>query len=182
VKILDKTSRLFVSRVFRKSRSKSSVHTYLLAVKQFAKFKGYKSLTSLARGIQDGTVNMVKDLNSWLDELDQRNCSPQTQIVYYAAVKKFVQVVLPDLEFKWKHVDLPTVYRVEEDRIPTKEELKSLMYHGTLKDKTIITFAASSGVRENTLASLRVGDVDLETYEDVGVVYVKPLAAIFEIS
>lgn len=176
MKVLDKTSKLFTSRVFRKSRSKSSVHTYLLAVKQFAKFMGCRNLDSLARSIRDGEIRLVRDLNSWLDRLDQRGCSPQTQNVYFAAVKKFVQVVLPDSEFKWNRVDLPTVYRVEEDRVPTKEELRSLMYHGTLKDKTIITFAASSGVRENTLVNLTVDDVDLETYEDVGVVYVKPLA------
>jgi len=136
----------------------------------------YESLDDLARNIQSGEVDLVTSLNSWLDKLDQNNRSPQTQSVYFASVKKFVQVVLPDLEFKWKRVDLPTVYRVEEDRVPTKEELRTLMYHGILKDKLITTFAASSGVRENTLVSLKVSDVDLETYEDVGVVYVKPLA------
>lgn len=174
--IMDKTSELFTSRVFRKSRSESSVHTYLAAVKQFAAFMRRESLDDLARDIESGKVDLVRNLNSWLDKLDQDNRSPQTQNVYFAAVKKFVQVVLPDLEFKWKRVDLPTVYRVEEDRIPTKEELRTLMYHGGLKDEMIITFAASSGVRENTLVSLTFGDVDLETYEDIGVVKVKPLA------
>jgi len=174
--MLDKASELFASRVFRKSRSESSVHTYVGAVKQFARFMGRESFDDLVEGIQSGEIDLVRSLNSWLDKLDQDNRSPQTQNVYYAATKKFVEVVLPDLEFKWKRVDLPTVYRVEEDRVPTKEELKTLMYHGSLKDKMITTFATSSGVRENTLGSLKVGDVDLETYEDVGVVYVKPLA------
>jgi len=174
--MLDKASELFTSRVFRKSRSESSVNTYLGAVKQFVKFMGCEGFDDLATGIQSGQIDLVRSLNSWLDKLDQGNRSPQTQNVYFAAVKKFVDVVLPDLEFKWKRVDLPTVYRVEEDRVPTKEELKTLMYHGVLKDKMITTFATSSGVRENTLANLKVGDVDLETYEDVGVVYVKPLA------
>ena len=173
---MDKTSKLFSSRVFRKSRSESTVATYLTGVKQFINFTKHRSLDGLVEDIQNGKINLVDTLNSWLDKLDQENCSPQTQKVYYAAVKKFVEVVLPTLEFKWKRVDLPTVYRVEEDRIPTKEELKNLMYHGVLKDKMITTFAASSGVRQNTLVNLKVGDVDLKTYEDVGVVYVKPLA------
>lgn len=61
-----------------------------------------KALDGLATDIRNGKIELVKSLNSWLDELDQRNCSPQTQRVYFVSVKKFVEVILSDLEFKWK--------------------------------------------------------------------------------
>jgi len=174
---MSKNLDLFTSRVYRKSRSNSSVRTYVSALKLFIEFLGFNDLDELVEAIKVGKVNVEQSVNSWLDRLDSRECSPQTQGVYVAAVKKLVQICVPNQTVNWKRVDLPRLWRVEEDRIPSKQELKEIMFHGGLEDKVIITFKASSGVRDITLVNLKVGNVDLDSYEDVGVVIVKPMAS-----
>jgi len=82
--------------------------------------------------------------------------------------------VAPDSEFKWKRVELPKIWIVEQDRIPTKRELREVLNHANLEDRVIALVAASSGVREGTLAKLSVEDVDFNSYSDVAVVTVKP--------
>ena len=165
---------LFTSRVYRKSRSESSVNTYKNGVKHFMKFLDIESPDELVEKLNAGQLNVVEALNSWLDKLDKEDKSPQTQTTYYRGVKKFVDVCTPDLKVNWKRVQLPKVWRVEEDRIPTKEELREILMLGRIDDRVDVSFLASSGVRVNILVNLKVGDVGIQTYEDVGVVHVKP--------
>jgi len=171
---MSKSMELFTSRVYRKSRSESSVQTYKAGVQLFMKFLDIETMDQLAEKLEAGELNVVQTLNGWLDKLDKEDKSPQTQVTYFRAVKKFVEVCTPDLEVNWKRMQLPKIWRVEEDRIPTKEELREILRLGQIDDKVGVSIMASSGVRENTLISLTVGDVDLESYEDVGVVSVKP--------
>jgi len=138
------------------------------------RFYGTQDADMLVEAVKNGELDLVDVLNSWLDELNAKDVSTATQHLYYRAVKKFFEVNVSGLTVNWKRVDLPRVWKVEEDRLPTKEEFKWILNYGTLLDRVIETFKASSGVRDNTLAGLKVGDVDLDTYEDVGVVYVKP--------
>jgi len=165
---------LFTSRVYRKSRSESSVHTYKVGVHLFVEFLGVESPDQLVEKLKAGDLNVVSSLNAWLDKLDKEKKAPQTQVTYFRGAKKFVEVCAPDLKVNWKRVELPKIWRVEEDRVPTKEELREILRFGRIDDRVTVSFMVSSGVRQNTLISLKVGDVDLETYEDVGIVYVKP--------
>ena len=151
-------SELFERRVYRKSRSENSVNTYSRSLQRFLDYVGFSD-EELARKVQDGTFNVVDSLNRWLDDLNAKEIAPRSQKVYYHSVRKFVEVTVPNLQVNWKLVELPKTWSVEEDRPPTKQELKDVLNHGTLKDRALILLAVSSGLREGTLAELQTGDV-----------------------
>jgi len=173
---LSDVSELFEKRVYRKSRSENSVNTYSRSLERFLDYVGF-SAEELAEKVQNGTFNVVDSLNRWLDDLNAHDTAPRTQHVYFQAVKKFVEVTVPDAQVKWKLVELPKTWSVEEDRPPTKQELKDVLNHGTLKDRALILLAVSSGMREGTLAELQTGDIDFDAFEDVAVIKVRPEAA-----
>jgi integrase len=170
-----RTLEVLADRVFRRSRSKGSVETYIWGVRRFCEFTG-EDPDGLIRKLANGKLALEKLLNSWLDRLDKEGISPRTQKLYFYSVKKFADVNLPDEPFNWKKVELPRSWGVEEDRVPTKDELRLLMDHGRLPDRVIIAVMSSSGIRENTLVNLTLGDLDLESYQDMGVIRVKPEA------
>jgi len=116
-------------------------------------------------------------LNRWLDDLNAKEIAPRSQKVYFHAVKKLVEVTVPEAQVNGKMVELPKTWSVEEDRPPTKQELKVILNHGNLKDRAIAILAVSSGLREGTIAELEVGDVDFEAYDDVALIKVRPEAA-----
>jgi integrase len=68
----------------------------------------------------------------------------------------------------WDQIELPTSTEIrEEDRAPTREELKRLLNHANrARDRAVIYCGTSSGLRIGTLLGLRVGDADF-TYPDV---------------
>jgi integrase len=98
--------------------------------------------------------------------------SPATQRTSFFAVKKFLTVNLPRFQFYWQSVELPSVRKTEPDRIPSKSELVRILNHADLKDRVIVSLAVSSGIRESGLAGLKVRDVDLVSYPDVGAISV----------
>jgi site-specific recombinase XerD len=161
--------------VYRRSRSKGSVRAYTWGVRRFCGFVR-KDPDALIGALAKGELALERSLNDWLDRLDKEGVSHRTQKLYFFSVKKFVDVNLPEEVINWKRVELPRIWTVEEDRVPTKEELRQFMDHGGLEDRLIITVMSSSGIRENTLVNLTVGDVDLETYSDLGVIRVRPEA------
>ena len=163
---------LFRNRIYRKSRSKASVESYSRFVQLFIKHLGLGDADELAEKLKSGEIKVVQAVNGWLDQLDKENKAPKSQKNYYFGVKKFVNVVTPDLKVNWKLVDLPTQRRVEEDRRPTKKELRTILEHGNLTDRMVTTFLSSSGVREGTFVRLKIGNVDFGTYKDVAIVNV----------
>jgi integrase len=68
----------------------------------------------------------------------------------------------------WDQIELPTSTEIsEDDRAPTKEELKRLLNHASsARDRAIIYADSSSGLRIGTLLSLKIADADF-TYPDV---------------
>jgi site-specific recombinase XerD len=137
----------------------------------FAKFLGFTPAELIAK-IESGEIHVEDELNSWMDYLTANHLASQTLRVYFAALKKFVEVNLPRHQFYWKTVELPRLRGVEPDRCPQKSELLRILQHADLRDKLIVCIASSSGVREGALAGLKVKNVDLDLYPDVGVVRV----------
>jgi len=66
----------------------------------------------------------------------------------------------------WDKIEMPTATATaEEDRSPTKEELKTFQSSAVRsRDRFVVTALSSSGLRIGTLISLKVGNVDLKTY------------------
>ena len=85
---------------------------------------------------------------------------------YAFGVKKWLD--LSGVKVNWSKIEMPasTITR-EEDRAPTKEDLKRLLNHASSsRDRAVIYVGTSSGLRIGTLLSLKVGDVDF-SYPDV---------------
>jgi integrase len=80
-----------------------------------------------------------------------------------SAVKKFLAIndfELDNAKMRVK-VDLPRYHAVTVDRVPTPEELRSVLIHTDSRGKTLVTMLASSGMRVGEFLTLRVKDIDL---------------------
>ena len=80
-----------------------------------------------------------------------------------SAVKKFLAIndfELDNAKMRVK-VDLPRYHAVTADRVPTPEELRSVLTHMDARGKTLVTMLASSGMRVGEFLTLRVKDIDL---------------------
>ncbi|MDA4134833.1 MAG: tyrosine-type recombinase/integrase [Thaumarchaeota archaeon] len=80
-----------------------------------------------------------------------------------SAVKKFLAIndfELDNAKMRVK-VDLPRYHAVTADRVPTPEELRSVLVHTDSRGKTLVTMLASSGMRVGEFLTLRVKDIDL---------------------
>ena len=80
-----------------------------------------------------------------------------------SAVKKFLAIndfELDNAKMRVK-VDLPRYHAVTADRVPTPEELRSVLTHTDARGKTLVTMLASSGMRVGEFLTLRVKDIDL---------------------
>jgi len=78
-------------------------------------------------------------------------------------IKKWLQ--LNEVEMNWPKIQaeiLPGEEIVVSDRMPTKEELKQLLNVGSLRDRAMILILSSSGLRICALATLKLGDIELD--------------------
>lgn len=161
-------------RVYRKSRSDKSVENYRYGIAVFLKWMNTEDADGVIMQVESGQQDPVDLVQRYLDDLDARGLSPATQKLYAATAKKFFEVNMKGNGLNWGRLELPRIYRTEEDRIPTREEIKSILEYGNIKDRAVILFKVSSGVRDRTLAGLNIGDVDLEAFPDVALVKVRP--------
>jgi integrase len=123
--------------------------------------------------VKEGKVDPVQVLQDFVFYLSKAGYSPNSIHLFYILVRKFIKVNV-EKKFDWSLVEKPRKRVLEQDRIPSKEELKQILEYATLKDKVAVLLLVSSGVRVGTLVKLKVKDVDLNRYNDIGVVYVRP--------
>ena len=159
----------FRDMVYRIGESKESVHIYARNFSGFCRFMGMGP-DELLEAVRSGSVRPEEAANDWFRSA--KHLAPGTRRTYLAAVKKFLEVCLPDMEFRWKRVELGKKRVVELDRAPTKEELMQMTDRPGAKGALIAKLLTSSGVRIGTLAGLRLKHLDLDHYPDVAVVRV----------
>ncbi len=174
--------RMAMSIVGRRRRgSPSTVNSYVWGVIRFLDFvndqedlpRQYQDPDQLLEAIKSEEINLVDlidmEATGFIDHcLDVKEYGNKTVNMYVMGVKKWTdsnRVKIP-----WDMVQLPSTHVTkEEDRAPTDEELKKLLDHcPQIKYRAFILAMISSGLRVGTFLSLRWGDVDLETYPDVG--------------
>lgn len=167
-KVIDPSSSTdaVLRRVYRKSRSEKSVENYCYGIAAFLKWMGTEDADGVVVRVELGLLDPIDLVQRYLDDLDARGLSPATQKLYAATAKKFFEVNMKGNVLNWGRIELPRIYRTEEDRIPTREEIKRILEYGNLKDRAVILFKVSSGVRDRTLAGLNIGDVDFEVFPD----------------
>jgi len=145
-----------VYRVYRKTRSRESVRTYIDYLQIFFRWLG-KSPEEALQQVKD-FKNVANDFIDYLSM--ERKWAPGTVKLARSALKKWLDV--DDVVVEWKKVEPPKVWRVERDRLPRKEEIRELLATADLASRTMVLILVSSGLRIGTLVELRMKDVKME--------------------
>lgn len=151
----------------RRLGSEGTVEKYVNYVAKFVKFLGFNDPETALKAMQSGIVNAGEKVDAFIGyALDDLGDAHSTVRNYAFGVKKWLD--LNGVKVNWAKIEMPTsnVTR-EEDKAPSKEELKRLLNHASSsRDRAVIYVGTSSGLRIGTLLSLKVGDVDF-SYPDV---------------
>ncbi len=155
----------FLDKVYRRSKSKETIDTYLSGVVVFCRFCG-KEPMQVIKDVKGDKTDVYKVLDDYVTYLSKSNRAPNTIATYFAAAKKFLRVYGVELSSdKLKEtIDKPRIHAITEDRIPTIEEMKAILYSANKRGKALISMLASSGMRIGELLSLRVKDIDFTAH------------------
>jgi len=155
----------FLDKVYRKSKSERTKHAYLNGAIIFYRWFG-KDLEQVIHDIKEGRVDAYKTLDDYLTYLSKSDRSPNTIANYFAIAKKFLRFYGSEFsnEKLKEMIDMPRIHTITQDRIPTVEEMKAILYSTNIRGKAVISMLASSGMRIGELLSLRVKDVDFTSH------------------
>jgi len=163
-------------RLAKRGRLTPATHeTYLKAIRQFCDLLGF--------GDPEATLEKIKQteekedyFDNLITDLREKGITDTRVGNIYKALKWWLSLNRVDVD--WSAIILPSVEAQEEDRAPTKEELKRILNVCNLRDKALIEVASSSGLRRNALVTLKVGDVNFNDYPDVARIIVKKVYTI----
>ena len=148
------------NRLRIKGKTEGTINQHIIAVKQFLDFHKYKNPDKLLEQIQEKKVDFNDLIEEFVVSNIDRGLGRKTLRQYVSYVEKWLQYNDVDVHIKEAIRPEGRTRRPLSDRSPTREELKNLMNHAYIRDKTIIEVASSSGLRIGTLLGLKVGDVD----------------------
>jgi len=157
--------RKVANRLYRKSGSNATVETYLAYLSVFFKWLNLKPDEALVSNIK-----WEDKLNDYIDYvIIEKKLSRNYARTSIFAVKKWLE--LNNILFEWNKVESPKVWLVERDRVPTREELKTILSYADLSTKAMILISLSSGLRIGTLLSLRMRDIQLD--QDIPIISIR---------
>ena len=151
----------------RRMGSEKTVSNYINGIAKFTKYLGFLDPETALKSMLEGKVDAEAKIDSFIDyALDKLGRSHTSVRLYVFGIKKWVN--LNGVKVNWAKIEMPTTTETtEEDRAPTKEELKKLLSHASsARDRFVIFGETSSGLRIGTFLSLKIGDVDFN-YPDV---------------
>ncbi len=157
----------------RRLGSEGTVENYVNYVNLFIKFLGFKDPEAALKAMKNEKVDAGEKIDAFIGyALDEQGKSHSTVRNYAFGIKKWLD--LNGVKVNWAKIEMPTSNMTrEEDRAPTKDELKKLLNHASSsRDRAVIFIASSSGLRIGTLLSLKVGDVNFD-YPDVASIKVE---------
>ena len=141
----------------RRLGSEGTVENYVNYVNLFTKYLGFNDPEAALKAMQKGKVDAGEKIDAFIGyALDEKGKSHSTVRNYAFGVKKWLG--LNGVKVNWAKIEMPTsnITR-EEDRAPSKDELKKLLNHASSsRDRAVIFIATSSGLRIGTLLSLKV--------------------------
>jgi integrase len=146
--------------------SEKTVSNYINGITRFVKYIGYPDPETALKAMLDGKVDAGAKVDTFIDyALDEMKRSHTSVRLYVFGVKKWLD--LNGVKVEWAKIELPTANETtEDDRAPTKEEIKRLLSHANARDRFVTLGDSSSGLRIGTFLSLRIEDVDMD-YPDV---------------
>jgi len=90
---------------------------------------------------------------------------PKTIRTYIAGIKSFLMENDVELKEKfWKNIANRTKgsFSVTDDYIPTREELREILQHGSIKARAMFLVMVSSGIRIGELTKLYLDDIEVD--------------------
>lgn len=158
----EKSLQPFLDKMYRKSKSEKTRDSYFHGTLVFCRWHGNKP----KQVIEDlKGKDVYKVLDEYVTYLSKSGRAPNTIKDYLTIAKKFLRFY--GIEFsndKLKEmIDMPRTHGITQDRIPTIEEMKAIVYSTNIRGKAMITMLVSSGMRIGELLSLRVKDIDFGT-------------------
>lgn len=152
----------------RRARSLNTIKQYCHAVLLFT--RDFLKVDSPDKALEIAKKDVRGIVDKYLDYLlVERKQAPKTVRPMFFGLKYWLECNDVDVS-PLKDVELPkSTITVTEDRKPTKEELRQLYDFGNIRDKALLEIAISSGLRINTIATLKLKDVVWNPYELLGV-------------
>ncbi len=119
---------------------------------------GIENIRAQRADIYDTSDRMVKSL------LD-RGLAPASVGLYRGILPLLFEFLSPRLDFDREEYDMAVrkveVYKITEDRIPTRDEARRVLIHApSHKSKAFVAIAVNTGRRLGEITSLRVRDID----------------------
>lgn len=151
----------FLEKAYRKSKSEKSKESYFNATYLFCKWLG-KTPKEIIAAFKKGDMDVYRVLDYFVGYLSKQGSSPHTIKDYLTVIKRFLRVYDIEIinERLREKIDLHRAHVITQDRVPTQEKMKAILYSTDIRGKAIITMLASSGMRIGELVSLRIKDVD----------------------
>lgn len=100
-------------------------------------------------------------LHDWIIGLQNRGLAGKTINLALYAVKSWFEFNRIDIQRKIKIKGAASTPTVENEKIPTKEELQRILKCAALKTKAVASLMAYSGLRPEIIANLKLGDLQL---------------------
>ena len=152
-------------------RERHSFHTfrrYIGGVKDLMEHLDKENPDELLATLRQGKATEIID--EWVGAISARpNFSPRSVKSLYYGVKKWA--IANKLTVEWAQIGRPKTGGKIRDRIPTTEELKTILNFGNIRDKALFLTMASSGLRVGTAMSLQTKDY--EPIGDCGIIHVE---------
>jgi len=150
----------------RKARSSAATsYTYGKALVKFAECFEVESADVVADQVKAHKLDAYKALDKFVSYLIGQGLALKSIIVYVNAATGFLRyedVEIDSYKFKTK-VELPKKIEVSIDRIPSREEMKTILLASPPRTRAIISSVASCGYRIGEAANLRISNIDFKT-------------------
>lgn len=151
---------LTINEFLKFCQSKSTKHAYGAALRNFENETNIK-LTKL---IKKNKKTIQNEIEKYIIKL-YKNKSNKTRSLYFKALKYYLErndITLDKFFLKNIKNKIKDKYPASIDIIPTNKILREILEHGTLKDRALFLFLASSGIRINEALQLTHDDINLE--------------------
>ena len=152
----------------RRMGSPATLNGYIQGVRRFVEHIGIVNPEDVLERIKKGEIDVFSALDNqgtgFIDRSLEKYAHRTVRSLLFG-IKKWLS--LNGVKLEWDKIEFPTTTVTQEtDRAPTREELKQILNHASLRDRAAATILTSSGLKVGTLLSLTWGDVRLD-YPDV---------------
>jgi len=147
----------------------TTLDSYVKSVAQFCELLGFNEPEECLKFIAS-KEEKERYIDSLITQFQNEGLSNTRIVSIMKGVKRWLGLNKVDIE--WRDIILPSVEIKEEDRAPTKPELRRILSVCNIRDKALVLVATSSGLRRKALVTLTFGDVNFD-YHDVARIIVK---------